>query len=81
MQNCLSHFANGLQLGLHSLMVVPSFPSTYSSALDRGELSLVSQAKPALQHHWEEPGCVSAVGPGDTVPTAYSLSGLAVYVL
>lgn len=59
----------------------PSFASTRSPALDRGELSLVSQAKPALQHHGEEPDRVSAVGPSDAGPTACSLSGLAVSML
>lgn len=53
----------------------------HSPALDRGELSLVPQAKPALQHHREEPDRVSAVGPSDAVPTACSLSGLVVSVL
>lgn len=52
-----------------------------SAALDCGELSLVSQAKSALQHLREEQACVSDVGPGDPIPAPYSLPGLALPLL
>lgn len=53
----------------------------HSSALDCWKLSLVPQAKSALQHLWEEQDCLSDVGPGDGIPAACSLSGLALPLL
>lgn len=73
--------ANGLQLDPLVSDGLSFLSSTHSPALDHGELSLVSQAKPALQHQWDEPGRVSAVGPSNAGPAAYSLSGLALYML
>lgn len=52
-----------------------------SSALDCWKLSLVSQAKSALRHLWEEQDRVPAVGPGQPVPAARSLSRLALPLL
>lgn len=59
----------------------PACVSPCSAALDRGELSLVSQAESALQHLREEQARVSDVGPSDPVPAARSLSGLALPLL
>lgn len=55
--------------------------SPCSAALDCWELPLVPQAKSALQLLREEQACVSDVGPGDPVPAAHSLSGLALPLL
>lgn len=71
---------SGMKSGLPASDGLPFIPPC-SSAVDCWELSLVSQAKSALQCLWEEQDCVSDVGPRDPVPAACSLSRLALPLL